>query len=101
LANQTIALLGPRSELLDTRALAYLANGEPDKALEDLEEAHTSPLPPKTLASIKFHCALAHARKGSPLKASNAFKEAIKAGLRREALHPLERASWDAMNGAK
>jgi tetratricopeptide (TPR) repeat protein len=98
LANRTVKLLGPIPELLDTRALAYLATGAPDKALEDLEEAETSPLNRKTLGAIKFHRALAHAKKGDTRKARNAFEEAVKTGLTRKGLHPLEKAAWDALN---
>jgi tetratricopeptide (TPR) repeat protein len=59
--NLAFDLLGPRVELLDTRAMVYLSRGDYEKAIQDLKEA--------TLFQVEsgiyyFHLALAYQAKG-------------------------------------
>jgi tetratricopeptide (TPR) repeat protein len=93
LANRAIELDGAIPDLLDTRALAYLATGRGDLAIQDLEEAiAVSPAPDKS-----FHLARAYALAGRRREADEALQEARDAGLRPEDLHPLERATYQLL----
>ncbi|MCI0460203.1 MAG: tetratricopeptide repeat protein [Gemmataceae bacterium] len=78
---------GARAELLDTRAVIYLAQGQTDRALADLEAAVAdAPTPTK-----HFHLARAHHQARNTEAARQALRRATAAGLTVERVHPAER----------
>jgi tetratricopeptide (TPR) repeat protein len=87
LVTEAIRKDGPTADLLDTRALAYMANGQSDLAIKDLEDAlamHPSPLK-------HVHLAQAYLMANKRDNASSALEDAKAAGLREDSLSPLER----------
>ena len=81
---------GPRPEILDTRAVAYMALELPEQAIKDLEEAvAVSPLP-----EIYVHLARAYMQAGRRDEAGRALEKANNVGLRLEKIHPLERDAY-------
>ena len=73
-----ISQLGPRSDFLDTRGLAYLASGQFDNAVTDLRTAVSGG---QGDAATYFHLALAEHRSGNIEKATAAMKLANEMGL--------------------
>ncbi len=87
---KAIEIHGPRAELLDTRAVAYLALGQTEKALADLEQAVAdAPTPAKY-----FHLTRAHHQASNRQAARAALTRATAAGLTAERLHPAERDAF-------
>jgi tetratricopeptide (TPR) repeat protein len=78
--------VGRRADLLDTRGLVRLAQGQTDEALSDLREATADVPTPARL----FHLACAHHRAKDREGAARALREAKKLGLQVATLHPLE-----------
>jgi tetratricopeptide (TPR) repeat protein len=72
-ANEAMEILGPISDILDTRALVYLHRGEADKAVQDLQLAVMI----GATASKYFHLAEAYLAAGNESKAQEAWKEAL------------------------
>jgi tetratricopeptide (TPR) repeat protein len=90
LIQQAISLEGESPDLLDTRALAYLATGQLDPAIVDLENSLVvDPLP-----ETYYHLARAHYAKGQVRDAKNALRHSQDLGLTIENLHPLERPAF-------
>jgi len=93
LLRRAIDTAGPLPELRDTRAVVSLSLGESKAAVEDLEavvrEAPT--------ATRYFHLARAELLAGHRGSALDALGKAKAAGLKAEALHPLERASYQPL----
>jgi tetratricopeptide (TPR) repeat protein len=89
--NHAIEVLGPRAELLDTRAVVYLAQGEAAPAIADLERATADAPSPGRY----FHLARAFKKARQSTRALDAFKKARAAGLELKRLHPAERAAYD------
>ena len=84
---KAINLLGPRSDLLDTRALAYLAQNLNDLARADLESSiNDSPT-----GLRYFHLARYHFQTKDPANVEKALQKARELGLKRYQIHPLER----------
>jgi tetratricopeptide (TPR) repeat protein len=86
LVGRALSLGGAGPDLLDTRAVAYLAVGRGDPAVKDLEEALAeAPAPDR-------YCRLAQAylTAGKKEKAAAALRNAKSAGLVENKLHPLE-----------
>jgi len=90
LAELALEIGGPQPALLDTRALALLANHKPAAALADLDDAALPTLERATLASIRFHQARAYLMDGKRTEALKALREARDVGLEESDLHPLE-----------
>lgn len=88
---QAINLLGPRSDILDTRAMILIAAGEYSKAISDLELAVTD-LP---TASKFFHKAIAHLRSGENEQAARSWEKSLELGLERSEVSALEKAMFD------
>lgn len=88
---QAISLLGPRSDILDTRAMILIAAGEYSKAISDLELAVTD-LP---TASKFFHKAIAHLRSGENEQAARSWEKSLELGLERSDVSALEKAMFD------
>ena len=70
LVNNAMAVLGPSSTLLDTRAVAYLAVDQPQTAVTDLRRAIVE----GPSATRYFHLALAHHEQGDRQAALRALK---------------------------
>ncbi|NQT12766.1 MAG: hypothetical protein HQ582_08455, partial [Planctomycetes bacterium] len=77
-------------ELLDSRAMIHLAQGFPEKALEDLKAAMAK----RPSASLYFHRAQALDQLNNGPAATAALKKALELGLSTGRLHPLERPAW-------
>jgi tetratricopeptide (TPR) repeat protein len=87
LINRVIELTGPVANYLDTRAIVYLAAGQPALAIADMEEAiRQSPVAP-----FYLHLADARLSAGDRTGAVAALREAKNRGLSVESVHPLER----------
>jgi predicted Zn-dependent protease len=89
LINRAIELLGPRPELLDTRGVVYLSQGQADLAVKDLARATLdTPSGPRY-----YHLARAHQLANNRGEALRALREAERLGLSPQQLHPVERAA--------
>ena len=96
LAQQAIDLDGETPGLLDTRAVAYLATGQADLAIKDLEDSiAVQPLP-----DIYFHLARAYLAKGRQGDAGKALQRAHELGFTEQKLSPLERKSYQQLLSA-
>jgi tetratricopeptide (TPR) repeat protein len=88
LIDRAIEKAGRTSTLVDTRAVALIRVGEPDRALRDLRDALAAD--PKNV-SLALHLAWAYQAAGEAEEARKAFQHAGALGLRPEARDPLER----------
>ena len=86
LVNETVELIGPLSDVLDTRAVVYLALGKGQEAVTDMEMAIRIGATP----SKYFHLAQAHLMAGNPQQALAAWEEGVAIGLDATALTSLE-----------
>lgn len=86
LVERAIGELGPIPDLLDTRAMVRLAQGDTDAALADMADAILVPT-----AGRYLHLAAIHAAVGDLPAAREAFEKATAAGLGRERLSPADR----------
>lgn len=93
MVNRAIDIAGPAGELLDTRACVYLAMGEFEMAIKDLQEA-VSEVPKPTWY---FHLAQAHAAVNNTTQAETALRQAQSFGLDTGMLHPLERSQYERL----
>jgi tetratricopeptide (TPR) repeat protein len=90
LIQRAVDVYGPRAELLDTRGVVYLALGQIDKALADLERAVAdTPTPAKY-----FHLTQVHHRARNTQAARSTLARATAAGLTEGRLHPAERDAY-------
>ena len=94
LINRAIERTGPAPELLDTRAIVYLAAGQNSAAIDDLNKAIASDRSGPKL----FHLAQAYLKDKKRDQARTALQEARDAGLVDAGqLHPLEKGSYEQM----
>jgi cellulose synthase operon protein C len=84
LMDKAIKIAGPLGQMLDTRACVYIAQGEAQKALDDLEKA----LADARTAERLFHQAEAFELAGKKDLAARAMKEALDKGLDVKTLPP-------------
>ncbi len=91
LIQKAMGIDGEVPDLLDTRALIYLAQARPEDAMRDLEEAVAI----KPTGDKYFHLARAYLMVGRSAEAKESFRKAKEIGLERNGLHPLERAEFD------
>jgi cellulose synthase operon protein C len=87
---RAIELDGPQANLLDTRAVAYLANNQPQEAVKDLKEALTE----QPTAHRYFHLAQAHHQAGEMAAARDVFQRGVRLGLAEDKVDPLERDAY-------
>jgi tetratricopeptide (TPR) repeat protein len=85
-------IMGPSSDLLDTRGVVYLAADQPDKALADFQEAVLVPTPMKWV-----HMAFAQHALKDPELAKASLKKAQEAGLKREDLYDAEWVRYEQL----
>lgn len=90
MVNRAIDRYGPRAELLDTRASAYLALQRVEPAIADLEAANAE----QPAASRWFLLAQAQRQANNTQKAADLLKQATAQGLKAEQLHPVERTAF-------
>lgn len=93
LINRAITKRGPKPHLLDTRAVVLLAANRPADAIRDLTVAIA--LDPRPVFS--FHAALAHEKAEQEPARDTALAEALKKGLTKAMLHPLEWADFERL----
>jgi len=93
LAQEAINELGPVPDLLDTRAVAYMAGKQPDKAIADLELAIAG----DSAAIRHFHMALAQLMKGDEDAAARAMQQARELGLDEQTMSESERAKLEKL----
>jgi tetratricopeptide (TPR) repeat protein len=94
LLNRAIRVAGAAPELIDTRALIRLKQGETRQAIKDLEEALTE----APSASLCYHLAQAHKVAKDHAAAREALTRAKSLGLRPEQLHTLERPGYQQLH---
>lgn len=88
---ESISISGPRSDILDTRAVVRMAMGDYRDAVRDLELAVTdAPSPSKY-----FHKARAHLLAGQRAEALDAWERATEMGLTRDKVAVAERGAYD------
>ena len=93
LADEAMHIVGPTADLLDTRALAYLAQGKTDQALDDLQLA-TADSPS---GSKFFHLAQAEKQANHLDAAREALAKAQKAGVALGQFSPTERRLYSQL----
>lgn len=93
LLNEAIIARGPMPFYLDTRAIVRLAARQPQEALADLDVAVAADAKP----TYHFHRALAFDRLNKPVERDTAVALAVKRGLVRDELHPLEWPDYDRL----
>ncbi|QDU59087.1 tetratricopeptide repeat protein [Aeoliella mucimassa] len=91
--NEATEIMGPTSDILDTRACILINRGEYQKAIDDMEYAVTD----KPTASKYFHKALAHMGLKQNSAALAAWNKAKKLGLDRDSVGQLEADKYDEM----
>jgi tetratricopeptide (TPR) repeat protein len=94
LTSEAIPVLGPNSDLLDTRALGYLASGDVKKALGDFRDAVMDAPSSPLSASKYFHLAQAEKRANNIENAREALNKAQTLKLDVNRLTPLERQNY-------
>ena len=85
-------IAGESPDLLDTRAVAYLAQKKPDLAIRD------NAIAVRPSAERYFHLAQAYRMAGKRTEAAAALNSARERGLTADSLHPLERTAFDRLN---
>ncbi|HJQ80823.1 MAG TPA: tetratricopeptide repeat protein [Lacipirellulaceae bacterium] len=91
LVNEAASILGPNSDILDTRAIVYIARGQYSQAIADLELSVTD----NPTASKYFHKALAHLLARENREAVEAWEKAEGLGLSRESVNRMEYEKYD------
>jgi tetratricopeptide (TPR) repeat protein len=84
---------GAAPDLLDTRAVVYLSQGEGGRAIKLLEQAAAD----RPSAATLFHLARAHQLAHDPAAARMALDRAREMGLSPAKVHPLERPALEQM----
>lgn len=93
LVQEAVQIMGPNSEILDTRAIVLTAQGKYLEAVQDLELAVTD----NPTASKYYHKARAHFLANEPSKAVEAWEKAESMGLKHEALNRMEFEQFDEL----
>lgn len=94
LVQEAVQILGPTSDILDTRAVVFLAQKRYSEAIADLELAVID----GPTASKWYHKALAHLQADDGANAELSWKKAVGLGLDRAALNHME---WDQYEKTK
>jgi tetratricopeptide (TPR) repeat protein len=96
LAERAVQVVGRGAGVLDTRAVAALAVGQPkavEQAVRDLESV-TEEAP---TAAYYYHLAQAYTQLRQPREAARAWQRAKALGLSADGLHPLERPAYERL----
>lgn len=97
LINQAMQIAGQKPELVDTKGLVLLEQGELQDAVEAFQEALS--LSPGD-AGFRFHLALAYRQQGKLDEARQALKRARNLGLAVDLLSPMERSQLSKLEEA-
>ncbi|MAT72154.1 MAG: hypothetical protein CMJ58_21820 [Planctomycetaceae bacterium] len=89
-ANQAISLIGPISDLLDTRAVAHLGAGDYQAAVKDMRKS----VQVNPTAGKYFHLAQAELGAGNEGAAMDAWKSCLEEGMTAETAPLLEREAF-------
>ena len=93
LIEEAIQIVGPVSELLDTRGMVQIARGNAPQAVQDMKRAVGT-----TPSAIKlYHLAYTSRVAGDGEAARAAFKQAVELGLKAADVPMLERKHYDEM----
>ncbi len=95
LVQQAAQILGPTADILDTEAVIYIAKGDNQKAIRDLDNSLTE----NPTASKYFHKALAHLAAGENSAAIKAWDDAHK--LEKDVRSTLNRMEFDSYDRTK
>jgi cellulose synthase operon protein C len=95
LVNQAMERAGPLGAMLDSRATVYLAMKDPEKALADMN-ASIANKEEETPVRL-FHLAQAHLLAGDSAQAKQVMVKALKMGLAKEMLQPLEFPAFEKL----
>ena len=90
---RAIELTGPSGELLDTRARIFIARGNLERAIDDLNQALDYSQTPLR----HFHLALAQFKQLKKNEAIHSFKEATTRGLDPRMIHPTDMPAYKAL----
>ncbi len=93
LVNRAVDLVGPLGAILDSRATVYIAMKNPERAIEDMNAAIADKEGPERL----FHRAQAYALAGDIANAKKDWDAALKAGLSKDSLQPLEVPAFERL----
>ncbi|MGD0382519.1 MAG: tetratricopeptide repeat protein [Thermoguttaceae bacterium] len=93
LINKAIEISGPLASMLDTRACIYIAQGNAEKAIKDMDEAIADASTPVRL----FHQAQALNLGNQKYAASSTMQQALKAGLTKEMLETPEIPAYEKL----
>jgi tetratricopeptide (TPR) repeat protein len=91
LTNEAASILGPVSDILDTRAVVFISRRQYKEAVEDLELSVTD----NPTASKYYHKALAHLLALENREAVDAWEKAEGLGLSRDSLNRMEYDQYD------
>ncbi len=94
LLDEALIIRGPMAEVLDSRAVIYIARQEPQKALHDLDNA----IKDDGAAEQYFHRAWAYSLAGKKSDAALAFATARNKRLDSKSLDPHEVSVYDRLN---
>jgi tetratricopeptide (TPR) repeat protein len=93
-AAEAVRLLGPRSDVLDTRGMVYFMQGDHNKALEDLRATVKG----GSTAVKQFHLALAENAAGNRTECREAWRKMKESDLDVNELSSGERKLYDRLN---
>jgi tetratricopeptide (TPR) repeat protein len=91
LVKEAADILGPNSDILDTRAMVWIARGQYKNAIADLELAVTD----NPTAAKYYHLALAHLLARENREAVDAWERAEELDLSRDSLNRMEYEKYD------
>jgi tetratricopeptide (TPR) repeat protein len=89
---EAVQILGPNSDILDTRAVVYMSRQQFKEAIADLDLSVTD----GPTASKYFHKAVAHLRASESRNALAAWQKAEGLGLNRDALNRMEHELYES-----
>jgi tetratricopeptide (TPR) repeat protein len=93
LVNEAAEIMGPSSDILDTRAVVYNSRRQYDQAIADLNDSVTdNPTPSKY-----FHLAEAYLGLNRNRDAFDAWKRAEELGLSRETINRMEHEKYEEL----
>lgn len=93
ITDEAIRVLGPTSDLLDTRGLVYLSMAKSNEALADLRTAIAA-----DASSTKyFHLAMAEKQAGNVEAARTALAKAVEMGIDANQFTSLEKANFEKL----
>lgn len=91
LVREAVQILGPTADILDTRAVVFISQKRFEDAADDLELSLTE----NPTASKHFHMTVAFLGSSRNTDAMFHWDEALKLGLSRDTISPLEREQYD------